>query len=241
MMLRIVAALLAWVLLSAQTPMLPGFPPGTFQNRAALDAAPAGGVTLSLDGSVHTPGTGTNVATLTLSTTKTNNVIYVAIEANGSVASVVGSTLGAFTARATGAIVSFWALAPSILSSEVITLTYSGGTTFISATAFAVNGAHTAAPFDVNASIPTISSFGVPADPLSATTTAVNTMAIGAFRMSGTSNPTNGSGWTPIQLNGDFLLTEVKLLSSAGSFSATIGTGVGDSNQGIVDAIVQGP
>lgn len=40
-MLRIFAALLAGLLLCAQTPMLPGFPPGTFQNRAALDASTA--------------------------------------------------------------------------------------------------------------------------------------------------------------------------------------------------------
>jgi len=37
-MRRVLFAILAWVLLSAQTPMLPGFPPGTFQNRAALDS-----------------------------------------------------------------------------------------------------------------------------------------------------------------------------------------------------------
>lgn len=41
-MFRIVAALLAALLLCAQTPMLPGFPPGTFQNRAALDATGGG-------------------------------------------------------------------------------------------------------------------------------------------------------------------------------------------------------
>lgn len=39
-MRKAIVALIAWVLLSAQTPMLPGFPPGTFQNRAAIDAAP---------------------------------------------------------------------------------------------------------------------------------------------------------------------------------------------------------
>lgn len=40
-MLRVIVALLAGLLLCAQTPMVPGFPPGTFQNRAAIDAAPA--------------------------------------------------------------------------------------------------------------------------------------------------------------------------------------------------------
>ena len=42
-MLRAIAALFVGLLLCAQTPMLPGFPPGTFQNRAALDATTGGG------------------------------------------------------------------------------------------------------------------------------------------------------------------------------------------------------
>lgn len=41
-MLRVIAALIAGLLLCAQTPMLPGFPPGTFQSRAALDAGASG-------------------------------------------------------------------------------------------------------------------------------------------------------------------------------------------------------
>ena len=42
-MLRVIAALIAGLLLCAQTPMLPGFPPGTFQNRAAHNPAAGGG------------------------------------------------------------------------------------------------------------------------------------------------------------------------------------------------------
>ena len=100
---------------------------GMIVGRGALDAAAGGGGTpLSLDGSVHGTSPGTNVAVLSLSTTKTNNIIYVVVEANGSATSVVGSTLGAFTARSSGAISSFWILATSILSSEIITVTYSG-------------------------------------------------------------------------------------------------------------------
>lgn len=37
-MKKVLFLLFAWVLLSAQMPMIPGFPPGTFQNRAAIDA-----------------------------------------------------------------------------------------------------------------------------------------------------------------------------------------------------------
>lgn len=39
MIIRVAFLIFAWVFLSAQTPMLPGFPPGTFQNRAAIDGA----------------------------------------------------------------------------------------------------------------------------------------------------------------------------------------------------------
>jgi len=41
-MWRLIAGIAAVLLLCAQTPMLPGFPPGTFQNRAALDGGAAG-------------------------------------------------------------------------------------------------------------------------------------------------------------------------------------------------------
>lgn len=47
-MRKVIAALLAGLLLCAQTPMLPGFPPGTFQNRAALDAS-GGAAALAFD------------------------------------------------------------------------------------------------------------------------------------------------------------------------------------------------
>lgn len=41
-MLRLISVLLAGLLLCGQTPMVPGFPPGTFQNRAAIDATGGG-------------------------------------------------------------------------------------------------------------------------------------------------------------------------------------------------------
>lgn len=202
----------------------------------------AGGVTLSLDGSAHAAPNATNIVTMSLTTTKTNDIIYVMSSGNGSDVSIVGSTLGAFTRRGGGGSINgYWVLASSILTGEVITITYSGGATFVTGSAVAVNGAKTSAPFDVNGSIPTLTAFGVPADPFSITTSAANTILIGGFGMNGTSNPTAGAGWTAFQLNGDFLLTETKIVSAAGSNSITIGTGVSDSKQGFGDAIVQGP
>ncbi len=63
-MRRAIFAILAGLLLCAQSPTLPGFPPGTFQSRAAIDAAPAGGgVSLSATGTkTYTGSAGTTVA-----------------------------------------------------------------------------------------------------------------------------------------------------------------------------------
>lgn len=62
-MFRIIAALIAGLLLCAQTPMLPGFPPGTFQNRAALDAAASSSPTLTFIGKASAPSCGSGVCT----------------------------------------------------------------------------------------------------------------------------------------------------------------------------------
>lgn len=54
MMRRALFAIFAWALLSAQTGEQLGFPPGTFQERAALDAAAGGGSTVQFDASGFT-------------------------------------------------------------------------------------------------------------------------------------------------------------------------------------------
>jgi hypothetical protein len=53
----------------SQMSPIPGFPPGTFQNRAAIDAPSGGGGTLSLDGhSSSTSTAGQQIAALTTTT-----------------------------------------------------------------------------------------------------------------------------------------------------------------------------
>jgi hypothetical protein len=127
------------------------------------------------------------------------------------------------------------ALAAGTLSAQTITVTVTSAT-FNTIDIFAVNGAKTSAPFDVNGSLPAISA----TDPVSVSTTAANTMILAAFRNSAGSS-TAGTGFTLIG-GADFQLTEYKIVSAAQTgLSVTMGTGAGTSNGAIGDAIVQGP
>lgn len=204
----------------------------------------SGGLTLSLDGvgGVGTTGSG-NSTTATMSTSLPNDIIIVFVATNfTTVASVSGSTLGAFAFRASsgagsaGPIEEWWVRAPSALTSEVITVTITTGPTFIAATAFAVNGGKlSGSPFDG------VSAVTGTSDPLSITTASANTFIMGGFRV-GTASPTAGAGYTAIQLNSNFELSEYKIVSTTQTgLSVTIGTGVGTANGGIADALVQGP
>jgi hypothetical protein len=131
--MRIKALLLAFLLLLAANPA-----------HAAL----------SLDGTAEVTG-----ATITLSTTKTNDVIVLVIRSIGGVTVAVTDTAGLhWTKEATTGLVGasvqidiWYAVSPSILSSDVITPT---GYSSMRLTAFGVNGANTTTPIDPNASIP---------------------------------------------------------------------------------------
>lgn len=199
---------------------------------------------MSLDGSNSNVNPGTSSLSTDITTTKTDNVIVAMVLVNGGpLTGVSGSTLGAFTKRAsagTGAnlIEEWYVISPVVLTNEVVTAvaTSSGYMTVI---VFAVNGAKTSAPFDTNASLPNLGT----TDPRTVSTTGSNTMIIGGLRGS-TDMPTPGAGYTGIEndLTGAFMLVEYKLVSSAQTnLSVTVGTGAGTTNGAIGDALVQGP
>jgi hypothetical protein len=203
-------------------------------------ASGGGGPTLALDpsGPANNSG-GTTTQTLTISTTLPNNIIIVMGEVNDVTVSNVSSsgliwnqfavaTLGITT------IYGWWALAASPLSSHVITVTFSGTSSFSIATAFAVNGAKTSAPFDVNGALPYQGGIGG-----TLTTTASNTMLIAAL------NPVDGSaqsGWPMVSGGGtsSFWLCETKIVSSPQTATA-IPSASGNPSVMIGHAIVQGP
>lgn len=205
--------------------------------------APPVSNTMSLDGSAADVNTTGLTASISLSTTKTNNVIVVMVFSNqGPLVSVTGSTLGAFTKRAsTGSganIMEEWyAISPGILTMEIITA-ICPASGFSAMIGFAVNGAKTSAPFDTNVALPSIGA----TDPVTVSTTATNTMVLGAFRMS-TDTPSAGTGFTQIENPASvFMLAEYKIVSSPQTnLSVTVGIGAGTTVSSIGDALVQGP
>lgn len=96
---------------------------------------------------------------------------------------------------------------------------------------FAISGADTTSPFDGSAINGTT-------DPLSITTSVSAAMLVGGFRFAGTANPTAGSGYSTIS-GADFMMSEHKEPLGAGTYSFTVGTGVGDANGGVVVAVKQ--
>ena len=63
----------------AQQPVLPGFPPGVFQNRGAIDAAPSSGDSLTYEAlATETSGTATATFTgVTFGTANANRVLII--------------------------------------------------------------------------------------------------------------------------------------------------------------------
>jgi hypothetical protein len=201
---------------------------------------------LALDGSAQGPlGSGNTTCTVTLTTTNANDLIVVSLVSNDSNPSQTVTVTGAGltwsqrldqnTGSTSQHIRMFTAVAASPLSAQVITCTIGTGVySFGVASAFGISGANTGSPFDAHSGLPV----GGTSDPLSISTTSSKDFIIGMFRMGATSSPTAGSGWTTI-IGANNQLVEYQIVSSPQtSLSVTIGTGVGDSNAGIADAIV---
>lgn len=199
---------------------------------------------LALDGpGGHSTSTiaGTGPFTVTITTTSATDVLELFVEANGSVATAVSSVTdnsgvtAAWQKRAGDSPGQFpeecwWTTSTGVLTGTTITVTMTANTTFITLDAIAVSGANTASPFDGHSGIPVT---GHP-DPLLITTNG-NAFIVAAYR-TGSSNPTAGSGWTLIS-GADFQAVEYQI-TTASSLSATLTTGSGTANGGIVDAIV---
>lgn len=214
----------------------------------------AGGA-LALDGSVHKNITAGTSTTVSLTTSVACGTAYCAVLANihssfeGNVTAVSGSTLGALTKRAAvgdttsgpNGLYAYAKAYTSALSSEVITITYeNGGTTFSTIDCFGIANTKTTSQFDPNGTVPaTAATF--PSDPLAISTNNANDFILGTFRQNSAASPTAGTGWTAVS-GANFLLTEYKIVSATQTLLAvTVGTGVGDTNGGIADAIEQGP
>lgn len=136
------------------------------------EAATAGGATLTIDGTAGGQFSGTNTGTVTLTTTKANDVIVLMFyaEHSGGAAQTISSVTSphltwakrkgySWTYTAAGPVPStheiWWAPASAALSSEVITITMTGTIDDAAYQVFGVNGcSNISSPWDTNASLP---------------------------------------------------------------------------------------
>lgn len=197
----------------------------------------------SLGNAAHATGTSTP-ATVTISTAGSSGVLAIAITINSSVdltgvVSASSTTLGSWSQRGfdqanTGqAIFTFTKPFTSQLTSEIITVSTSSGTTsFITIDAFEIENAAISSYFDPHSGLPV----QVATNPTTVSTTDSNDFIFAGWR-SLDQNSTAGTGFTLIS-GADYQNVEYKIVSSAQTNLSVDLTNTNGSNGGIVDAIV---
>lgn len=191
------------------------------------------------EGSVE-GASGTSCTTSAITTTGAGKVL-IAVAVNGTtVTSVTGASL-TFSQRAIANNfpnnIELWeADSAGAISSQTFTANLDSSTAFVSAIVFGVEEED---GFDANGSLPDQQAGAT--DP-TVSTTASDTMIIGAFRFQSTATPTAPADWTAITAgSGGYMGVWYRIYSSAQT-SLTIadgGNGSGDSNAAIGDALVQ--
>lgn len=207
---------------------------------------------LAVDGNAH-GNNALNSISVSLTTTTVNDAIFVIVEFNvtgcgtaqtGSVSDTAALTWHFRTQSriTTGqCIAEYWAASPAVLTGDSITWNSGATSSFNSMTVLGVSGSNTASPFDSNASIPASVIAGTAMAPFS--TTAATSLVLASGRLSATSAPTAGSGWTGITsgVSGSFQLVEYQAFTSAQtSITPTATTGANGFNGAITDALVPG-
>ncbi len=212
---------------------------GALKVKGALSVT-VGNTNFLVDGTVAFGGVSASAISGSLTTDNAGDVIVLFIESDGGPVTGVTDTAGLTWMRRKNVVFNgvqqfdeWYAVAPKALSGDVITVrqTYSE---YLAACAVAVSGANTSAPFDDNPSVPATAA----GTDISISTSNANDFVIGGYRVGLTASPTAGAGW--IQDCGQFyLLVEHQFTSATQSALAlTIGTGNGNEQVGIGDAIV---
>lgn len=161
-----------------------------------------------LDGSASGIASTTTTITATLSTSLTNDIICVLAYAEyggrynpGQAISSITSTHGlSFTQRTRshasecGTFELWWAVAASVLTSEVITMTYPSNFDDATLIVFAVNGCNLSAPWDGNGSLPAIQSLNMSSSGSAVPSFTISTTSANDFLIFGLGT---GNSWTP--------------------------------------------
>lgn len=198
---------------------------------------------LSLDGTASVfGGSGTSVATGTLTCSNAGNVIVVAIVSNGSdVSSVTGGGVTFSSRGKTNSGSNYtetWVGYASGTFNAAVTVNFTGTSSFATVHAFGINGAPSSSYFDSHGSLPSIGT----TLPGTVSTSANDTFIFAALRASDTPNPLSTGSWTQILgSSGDgYMLTEYQIVSSPQSgLSVTGNFPGGDTEHIIADAVVQ--
>ena len=196
---------------------------------------------LALDGNgFSNASAASNSASVTLTTAVNNDVIILGIEENGTTVGVISDTAGltwhmrAVAGSSPNLIYEYYAIAPTALAGDVITVGFSGAASYATLNAFGISGANTSSPFDTNVSLAATSANST----VSVTTSNANDLIFADYRLA-PANPSSGSGWTGIA-SGDYYLSEYQIVAATQTgLVATVSNGGQTINGGIVDAVVQ--
>lgn len=194
----------------------------------------------AIDGTaVNNIGSGV-VLTATLTTSAAGFVVatFHANQSGTTIVSVIGSTLGAFTARGAVSdggshlIWTYGKASAGALTNEIITVTYSTAQTFATILAFGVSGTNSS--YDANGGLPATNGAG--ADVLISTSNACD-LIFTSYYVSG-NTATAGATWTAVRAVSNFLFAEYKntLTATQTNLDATISgdtpsVGIGDALQ----------
>jgi hypothetical protein len=200
---------------------------------------------LALEGTaVRNNSSSVSSLTTTAFTTTQAAEIKIAVTINaGTTSSISGGgltwALRKRQANAGGNNIELWvAQAGAALSGVQFTLTLSGSATFITSTVYAFSGQDTGTIWDSDAGIP----YSGLSDPITFSTANANDAIDALYRLGVSSSTAGNIGGAAATLidSGDFQAVEYRIVSATqSSQTATLGTGAGQANAGIVDAIMQ--
>src|SRR5437870_985300 len=212
-----------------------------------------GAGSLALDGFTSNQASSTSVSS-PLTTTNSNDVIYVSVTAKGGTGINTPTATGlTFTLRksagTTPKFATYYAIASSPLSAVSITATASGAS-YVIMNAFGVSGANTASPFDSNAAIPASNTGTGNSHSVTISTSNANDFLIGPV---GIDDPTDAcstatalGGFTKITDKGNVLrwgASEYKIVSATQtSLSVTMSSNCSSSSTWVMigDAVQAG-
>jgi hypothetical protein len=156
---------------------------------------------LAFDAATTVGSTGGTSTSVTLTTTQTNDLVVVCIQANSGVITSVSDTASLIWTQIgvrTGTTAVYYAKAPSILSSDVITVNYNSTVGFDAVQAAAFSGSNTSTPLDSNGALPgTTTTSGTP---LTLTTSNAKDLLFACYALNG--GETAGAGWTLVPNSG---------------------------------------